>query len=160
MNKHELRCVILWIDMIKSDCHELKSQTLKSFQFSQGWKFCNFGAWKRITCSLCFGMFFDFYACFWSKLQCSRSRPCWQKGLPSFADHDSNGPARLDRELQKYIWNGKGHLSLKDIWEYLNRYIYLPRVKDRNVLIKAVRASVGAMMPGPLGFKFEVRRLI
>ena len=32
------------------------------------------------------------------------------------------GPARLDRELQKYIWNGKSHLHLKDLWEYLNRY--------------------------------------
>jgi hypothetical protein len=62
------------------------------------------------------------------------------------------GPARLDRELQKYIWNGKGHLSLKDLWEYLNRYIYLPRVKDSNVLIKAVRASVGAMVPGPFAY--------
>ena len=62
------------------------------------------------------------------------------------------GPARLDRELQKYIWNGKGHLSLKDLWEYLNRYIYLPRVKDRNVLIKAVRASIGAMVPGPFAY--------
>lgn len=51
--------------------------------------------------------------------------------------------------MQKYIWNGNGHLSLKDLWEYLNRYIYLPRVKDRNVLIKAVRSSVGAMVPGP-----------
>lgn len=62
------------------------------------------------------------------------------------------GPARLDRELQKYIWNGKGHLSLKDLWEYLNRYIYLPRVKDRNVLVKAIRASVGAMVPGPFAY--------
>ena len=62
------------------------------------------------------------------------------------------GPARLDRELQKYIWNGKNHLSLRDLWEYLNRYIYLPRVKDRNVLIKAVRASVGAMVPGPFAY--------
>ncbi|WP_096787622.1 DUF499 domain-containing protein [Rhodobacter sp. CZR27] len=62
------------------------------------------------------------------------------------------GPARLDRELQKYIWNGKGHLSLRDLWEYLNRYIYLPRVKDRNVLIKTVRSSVSAMVPGPFAY--------
>ena len=33
------------------------------------------------------------------------------------------GSTRLDRDLQKYIWNGKPHLSLKDLWEYLNRYI-------------------------------------
>jgi predicted AAA+ superfamily ATPase len=62
------------------------------------------------------------------------------------------GPARLDRELQKYIWNGKSHLSLGDLWEYLNRYIYLPRVKDRNVLIKAVRAAVSGMIPGPFAY--------
>jgi hypothetical protein len=58
------------------------------------------------------------------------------------------GPARLDRELQKYIWHDKDHLSLKDLWEYLNRYLYLPRVKDRNVLIKTVRNAVGSMVPG------------
>ena len=62
------------------------------------------------------------------------------------------GPARLDRELQKYIWNGKPHLSLKDLWEYLNRYTYLPRVKNRSVLINTVRAAVGAMLPGPFAY--------
>ncbi|MCF1708707.1 DUF499 domain-containing protein [Tabrizicola sp. J26] len=62
------------------------------------------------------------------------------------------GPARLDRELQKYIWNGKDHLLLRDLWEYLNRYIYLPRVKDRNVLLKTVRSSVEAMVPGPFSY--------
>src|SRR5690606_23750709 len=30
------------------------------------------------------------------------------------------GPARLDRDLQKYIWNGKPHLSLKALAEYLS----------------------------------------
>ncbi len=62
------------------------------------------------------------------------------------------GPARLDRELQKYIWNGKQHLHLKDIWEYLNRYTYLPRVKNRSVLSKAVHAAVSAMSPGPFAY--------
>ena len=62
------------------------------------------------------------------------------------------GPARLDRELQKYIWNGKQHLHLKDIWEYLNRYTYLPRVKNRSVLSKAVHAAVSGMSPGPFAY--------
>lgn len=62
------------------------------------------------------------------------------------------GPARLDRELQKYIWNGKQHLFLKDLWEYLNRYTYLPRVKDRSVLVGAVRTAIGGMMPGPFAY--------
>jgi predicted AAA+ superfamily ATPase len=62
------------------------------------------------------------------------------------------GPTRLDRDLQKYIWNGKAHLGLKDLWEYLNRYTYLPRIKDKNVLVKAVQASVGNMLPGPFAY--------
>ena len=62
------------------------------------------------------------------------------------------GPARLDRELRKYIWNGKDHLLLKDLWEYMNRYTYLPRVKNRGVLAKAVQSAVGGMLPGPFAY--------
>lgn len=62
------------------------------------------------------------------------------------------GPARLDRELQKYIWNGKDHLYLKDLWEYLNRYTYLPRLKNRDVLAKTVQTAVGGMLPGPFAY--------
>jgi predicted AAA+ superfamily ATPase len=62
------------------------------------------------------------------------------------------GPARLDRELQKYIWNGKDHLLLKDLWEYLNRYNYMPRVKNRGVLAKTVQSAVSGLMPGPFAY--------
>lgn len=62
------------------------------------------------------------------------------------------GPGRLDRDLQKYIWNGKPHLSLKDLWEYLNRYTYLPRVKSRTVLTNAVRSAISNMLPGPFAY--------
>lgn len=62
------------------------------------------------------------------------------------------GPTRLDRDLQKYIWNGKPHLSLRDLREYLNRYIYLPRLKNQDVLIKSVQSAVGGMLPGPFAY--------
>ena len=62
------------------------------------------------------------------------------------------GPARLDRELQKYIWNDKHHLSLRDLWEYLNRYTYLPRLKDRTVLVRAVASAITGMVPGPFAY--------
>ncbi|UEM04723.1 DUF499 domain-containing protein [Skermanella rosea] len=62
------------------------------------------------------------------------------------------GPTRLDRDLQKYIWNGKAHLSLKDMWEYLNRYTYLPRLKNQAVLVKAVQAAISGMIPGPFAY--------
>jgi len=62
------------------------------------------------------------------------------------------GPTRLDRDLQKYIWNGKPHLSLKDLREYLNRYLYLPRLKNQEVLVKAVQAAITGMLPGPFAY--------
>ena len=62
------------------------------------------------------------------------------------------GPARLDRELQRYIWNGKDHLSLQDIREYLDRYTYLPRLKDRSVLVRTVASAIGGMLPGPFAY--------
>ena len=62
------------------------------------------------------------------------------------------GPARLDRELQRYIWNGKDHLSLQDIREYLDRYTYLPRLKDRSVLVRTIASAIGGMLPGPFAY--------
>lgn len=62
------------------------------------------------------------------------------------------GPTRLDRDLQKYIWNGKDHLLLKDLWEYMNRYTYLPRLKNQAVLTKAIQAAVSGMIPGPFAY--------
>ena len=62
------------------------------------------------------------------------------------------GPARLDRELQMYIWKGKDHLSLKDLREYLDRYTYLPRLKNRSVLVRTVATGIGGMLPGPFAY--------
>ena len=62
------------------------------------------------------------------------------------------GPDNLNRQLVKYIWNDKDHLSLKEIWEYLNRYIYLPRVKSREVLVRAIQASVAGVVAGPFAY--------
>ena len=62
------------------------------------------------------------------------------------------GPVRLDRELQKYVWNGKDHLSLKLLREYLDRYTYLPRLKDRSALVRTVASAIGDMLPGPFAY--------
>ncbi len=62
------------------------------------------------------------------------------------------GPDNLNRNLTKYIWNGKENLQLSDLWEYLNRYTYLPRLKGRETLVKAVQSAVSGMLPGPFGY--------
>ena len=62
------------------------------------------------------------------------------------------GPARLDRVLRKYIWGDKPHLSLKDLWDYANRYVYLPRLKSRSVLVRTVETAIGNVLPGPFAY--------
>lgn len=61
------------------------------------------------------------------------------------------GPHSLDRHLQN-IWNDRPHLPLKELWEYMNRYIYLPRLKDQSVLISAVRSAIGDTVAGPFAY--------
>jgi len=63
------------------------------------------------------------------------------------------GPTRLDRDLQRHkIWKGKPHLPLKDLWDHLNRYTWLPRLQHRSVLVKAVQAAVSQVIPGPFAY--------
>lgn len=54
-------------------------------------------------------------------------------------------PYILKMELDKYIWGeGKGwSVGLKQLWEYLAQYCYLPRLTDQEVLIAAVQSGIG-----------------
>lgn len=61
------------------------------------------------------------------------------------------GPVRLNRELEKTIWADKPHLSLKDLWNYTNRYTYLPRLKGQETLVKAVKGAISGQ-PGPFAY--------
>jgi predicted AAA+ superfamily ATPase len=54
-------------------------------------------------------------------------------------------PDNLRLELDRYIW-GEGRaweVGLKQLWDYLARYCYWPRLLDHEVLLKAVRDGVG-----------------
>ena len=62
------------------------------------------------------------------------------------------GPERLDRVLRKFIWGDRPHLSLKDLWDYANRHVYLPRLKSRSVLVRTVETAVGNVLPGPFAY--------
>jgi hypothetical protein len=56
-------------------------------------------------------------------------------------------PDILRMELDRYIWNeDRGwEVGLKQLWEYLAQYCYLPRLFDREVLVKAVKDGVGRL---------------
>jgi predicted AAA+ superfamily ATPase len=54
-------------------------------------------------------------------------------------------PANLRIELDKWLWREQNHLSVKQLWEYLATYLYLPRLKDEHVLVAAIREGVGSL---------------
>ena len=62
------------------------------------------------------------------------------------------GPIRLNRELEKYLWQDNDHLSLKDLADYFDRFIYLPRLTDKNVIRNAVRGAIGGLTPGAFAY--------
>jgi predicted AAA+ superfamily ATPase len=53
--------------------------------------------------------------------------------------------ALLRMELDKWLWKEKDHIKTKEVWEYFAQYIYLPRLKDEQTLIGAIRAGVGSL---------------
>lgn len=66
------------------------------------------------------------------------------------------GARRLFSALSRFVWNGKPHLALSDVWEYCNRFTYLPRLRDKEVLRGAVVKAVSEMIPGPFAFAEDV----
>ncbi len=51
-------------------------------------------------------------------------------------------PALLRMELDKWLWKDTSHIGVKKLWEYLCTYIYLPRLRDVDVLLDAIRDGV------------------
>ncbi len=53
---------------------------------------------------------------------------------------------RLRMEMDSYnLWGGADHVSLKQLWEYYARYLYLSRLRDRDVLLAAVQEGFGQL---------------
>lgn len=54
-------------------------------------------------------------------------------------------PTLLRMELDRNLWKNQDYLSVRQIWEYLAQYLYLPRLKNSDVLVKAIRSGVGSL---------------
>ena len=51
-------------------------------------------------------------------------------------------PALLKMELDRWFWTDRDHVSVKQVWDALTSYCYLPRLRDRNVFAEAVQEGV------------------
>jgi len=56
------------------------------------------------------------------------------------------GGVRLRTELDRIpLWTGN-HVSIKQLCEYMARYLYLPRLRDEQVLIAAIQEGAASLM--------------
>lgn len=62
-------------------------------------------------------------------------------------------PDILRMELDRFIWSDERgwHIRIKQLWQYLAQYCYLPRLSDHHVLINAIRNGV-ARFDAPIAY--------
>jgi predicted AAA+ superfamily ATPase len=58
---------------------------------------------------------------------------------------------KLDNEL-KSRWDEEGHVSANQIWEDFAKYVYLPRLRDQDVLMKTIEGGPSSMVWQSEGF--------
>lgn len=64
------------------------------------------------------------------------------------------GPIRLRLELDRVpLWQGD-HVGLRQLWEYFAQYLYLPRLRDRDVLVAAVQDGAASTSWDPETFAY------
>ena len=51
-------------------------------------------------------------------------------------------PALLKMELDRVLWKDSGHIQVKQLWEYLCSYCYLPRLSGYGVLEDAIKRGL------------------
>jgi hypothetical protein len=49
-------------------------------------------------------------------------------------------------ELDRTLWRDRPHIGVKQLWEYLCSYLYLPRLKDRDVLLRAIQEGTSTVV--------------
>jgi len=51
-------------------------------------------------------------------------------------------PTLLKMELDRWLWQEAQHVGLKRVWEVLTTYLYVPRLRDEDVLFDSVREGI------------------
>ncbi len=59
---------------------------------------------------------------------------------------DNWSPALLKMELDRYLWpDDAAHVGLRQVWTTLATYVYLPRLRDRDVLARTVKTGAASI---------------
>jgi predicted AAA+ superfamily ATPase len=55
------------------------------------------------------------------------------------------GAVRLKMALDDYLWRDTDHIGTRQLWEYLCSYLYLPRLKNQDVLLHAIQDGISTV---------------
>ena len=53
-------------------------------------------------------------------------------------------PALLAMELERWFWRGRPHVPVKQVWDAMCAYCYLPRLRDESVFTASIRAGLAS----------------
>lgn len=56
------------------------------------------------------------------------------------------GPARINMALGQWLWRDQNHLLTRQLWDWLATYLYLPRLRDAEVLRRAIEEAIGGLV--------------
>lgn len=48
--------------------------------------------------------------------------------------------------LDPFLWRDANHLEIKKLWSYLAQYLYLPKLRDEQVLLRAISEGVSSLL--------------
>jgi predicted AAA+ superfamily ATPase len=94
----------------------------------------------------------------WAELRLQGSDSLATRAAKKLKNEDSlmvqMGGVRLRTELDRIpLWTGN-HVSIKQLCEYMARYLYLPRLRDEDVLIAAIQDGVSSLSWNPESFAY------
>lgn len=55
-------------------------------------------------------------------------------------------PTHIRIELDRCLWRDGNHVPVKKLWEYFASYLYLPRLKDSNTLLRAIEKGISDLI--------------
>jgi predicted AAA+ superfamily ATPase len=56
------------------------------------------------------------------------------------------GPTRINIALDQWLWGSRQHIATRQLREWLASYLYLPRLKDGEVLRRAIEDAIGGLV--------------
>ena len=68
----------------------------------------------------------------------------WQRMRSSEHVIPEWSPALLAMELERWFWRGRPHVPVKQVWDAMCAYCYLPRLRDESVFTASIRAGAAS----------------